>query len=54
MQITVGADVVQQLANASANTNDQLWPLIVFAIAIPLAFYLMRRLIGMMPKKSKF
>lgn len=51
MTITIGADVLSQLANIAGQTNDALWPLIVFAVAVPLAFYLMRRLIGMAPKR---
>ena len=50
MQITIGADVIQALVNAAGSTNDSLWPLVVLAVAIPLGFYIMRRLIGIMPK----
>ena len=53
MQITIGADVIQSLANAAGSTNDSLWPLVAVAIAIPLGFYVMRRLIGMLPKGGR-
>jgi len=51
MEISIGADVIQALANAAGATNDALWPLVVIAVAIPLGFYIMRRLIAIMPKK---
>jgi len=53
MEITIGADVVQALANAAGSTNDQLWPLIALPIAVSLGFYVMRRLIAMMPRARK-
>jgi hypothetical protein len=53
MTITIGADVVSSLASAAGNTNDQLWQLVAFAVAVPLSFYIMRRLIAMMATKRK-
>lgn len=53
MAITIGSDVVSAVASATGNTLDGLWPLIAFAIGIPLGFYLMRRVIAMLPRAGK-
>ena len=41
---------VGNIGTAVATSTDSIWVLVVVAIAIPLAFYILHRVIGLFPK----
>ncbi len=53
MQITVTTDAVNTLVTTVAQTFDGLSVLIAFAIAVPLAFYVARRIARLFPANSR-
>lgn len=48
--LNVSSDAIQLLANTTSNTFDSLAIVIAYMIAIPLAFYVFKRLIGFIPR----
>jgi len=49
--ITISSDVATQLATSTASITDGLFPVIVYLLAVPIAFYVARKLILLFPKK---
>lgn len=47
---TTLAAAVGNIGQAVKTTTDNVWVLVVVAIAIPLAFYVLHRVIGLFPK----
>jgi len=50
---TTLAAAVGNIGDAVQNTTDNVWVLAVVAIAIPLAFYVLHRVIGLFPKAKR-
>jgi ABC-type polysaccharide/polyol phosphate transport system ATPase subunit len=53
MTITFGADIVQQLATATSQISAGMALPLAFAVSIPVAFYVLRRLVAMIPKNKR-
>jgi len=48
--IALGSSTATDLFASASTLFSDLWTLIAVAIGIPLAFYIIRRVIGLMPK----
>jgi len=48
--ITIPEGATTQLFSSASTLFNDLWVLIAVAIGIPLAFYIIKRVIGLMPK----
>jgi len=51
MTITVDAGTITDLTAATSATFNSMLPIIVVIIAVPLAFYALRRVISLFPKR---
>lgn len=51
MEITIGNDVVNEILTANTSTFTGLLPLITIMISIPIAFYVLRKIIALFPKR---
>ncbi len=50
---TTLAAAVGNIGDAVKTTTDNVWVLVVVAVAIPLAFYVLHRVIGLFPKARR-
>jgi multidrug transporter EmrE-like cation transporter len=51
MEITIGNEVVGQVMSANSGTFTGLLPLLIIMISIPIAFYVLRKVILLFPRK---
>jgi hypothetical protein len=51
MDITIGNNVVSDLMSANQGTFTGLLPLMITILSIPIAFYVLRKIILMFPRK---
>jgi len=47
----VPANIVTDISSSVANTIDNLWSIIILMVSIPLAFYILRKILAMFPKR---
>ena len=40
-----------ELGSAVSDNVDTLWPIVLIVVSIPLAFYVLKKVIGLFPKK---
>ena len=50
MTLTVPTSTVSDLANATSFTFNSLFAIVILMISVPVAFYIMRRILAMFPK----
>lgn len=50
---TTPSDFVAAVGTAASNVTTSVWVIAAFAAGIPLAFYILARLIGLLPKGRK-
>lgn len=51
MTIDIATNTVSEISNAVSSTITSLWSVILLVISIPLAFYVMRKIIQMFPRR---
>lgn len=51
MTIEIATSSVQDIGQAVTGTIESLWPVIILVISVPLAFYVMRKIAQMFPKR---
>jgi hypothetical protein len=49
--INVPANIITDLASSTAQTATVLWPFILLIVSIPFAFYVVRKIITLIPKR---
>jgi hypothetical protein len=51
LTLNVPSNIVSDIASATSQTFDATMPLLVLMISVPLAFYVLRRLFGLFPRR---
>lgn len=49
--INVPTNIIGDLASSTAQTANVMWPFILLVVSIPFAFYIIRKIITLIPKR---
>ena len=49
--LNVPDNIVIDITSATQATADSLWPIIIFIITIPLSFFIIRKVLQLLPRK---